>query len=209
MHPGSGSIQLDGTWIDAIDQCGLRFELAGNELAPFWPCYTGKNSNIENNTRYMHHEIVHPDPIAAAKFMEEIFGAEPVEPILAEGISAACRTVCKHVLLGGTVFQFIQPGVLPASWQITLDSNGPCIHNVCFLADNVKKIRKSLLAKGCNLIADMEFTPEALESMFPGAGLIQQFDGTWIDAIDQCGLRFELAGNELAPFWPCSTGDFR
>ncbi|MBU4215805.1 MAG: hypothetical protein KJ792_14255, partial [Actinobacteria bacterium] len=211
FFPGAPEDQrVQGCWIDATEQCGLRFELGANindeNGDPATPCLTGRQVN---STTFQHSEIVHPDPVAAARFMQDVLGAETCEPELSAGIEVACNAVCRHVTVGGVVWQFITPGSLPDSWQKTLDSNGPCVHDVHFFVDDEPATKTAMLERGCKLIGDMDWPVSAF---LPGAPEDLRVQGSWIDATEQCGLRFELAMNVFdesgKPVTPSGTGVF-
>ncbi len=143
---------------------------------------------------FVHLEMVHPDPDAAACFMEDVFGAKRVEQQLSaylESLAPGMRIV--HVLLGGVVFQFVKP--IPGnSWQNLLDAQGPGVHNVTFQVDGLEQVRKDLLAKGCKQVSQFDMTMQ-------DGGL--KVDGRQrayvIDALAQTGLRFEMI--ETMPEW--------
>ena len=159
------------------------------------------------DVNFMHIEIVHPDPEAAAKFMIEVFGAEPCESVIEAGIAAGCQTSCKHVKMGGVVFQFIAPGgIMPDSWKNTMESNGPCVHNICLITDNVNELSKDILSRGAKLIQDITAVGFPINILNPEAGDLKG-DGSQIDATEQCGLRFELLSDSMLPYWPVTTKD--
>ena len=139
-------------------------------------------------------EIVHPDPDAAACFMQNVFGAERVEQQLStylESLAPGMRIV--HVLLGGVVFQFVKP-VPGNSWQKLLDAQGPSVHNVTFQIDGLEQVRKDLLARGCKQVSQFNMTMQD-----GGLNLAGRQRAYVIDALAQTGLRFEMI--EAMPEW--------
>jgi len=201
-------LSFEGYFVGMIEDAGVRVELSGTALGDDLPILTGQLKE-GSNTKCMYIDIVHPDPRAAAQYMEEVFGAKPCEQELAAGISKVFQTECCIELAGGVVYRITQPGTLPASWKDALEKEGPCVHDVCFMIDDVQAMKEKMLSRGCKLIADMDFTPEQLAAMYPQTeGKDVQLEGCWIDATEQVGMRFALVSNEMAPYWPYLTGQF-
>jgi 4-hydroxyphenylpyruvate dioxygenase-like putative hemolysin len=143
---------------------------------------------------FVHLEMVHPDPDAAASFMQGVFGAELVEQQLSaylESLAPGMRIV--HVLLGGVVFQFVKP-VPGNSWHQLLEAQGPSVHNVTFQIDDLEQVRKDLLAKGCNQVSQFDMTMQD-----GGLNVAGRQRAYVIDALAQSGLRFEMI--ETMPEW--------
>ena len=148
-------------------------------------------------TVFVHVEIVHPDPDAAARFMEETMGARRVERRLSsyiEKLGEGLRIV--HVQAGGVVFQIIRPVPIPGlnSWYEHLQEHGPGVHNVTLMMDGLESVRESMLLRGCSVAAEMDLN-------FGEAGL--DVTGSRkvyvVDAIEQAGVRFEML--ESLPEW--------
>lgn len=201
LFPDAPAEPFPTAHIDAKKQCGLQFELMQNTT--FWPSLTGDTSASEI-CDYVHHEIVHPDPHAAAQFMIDVLGAESCE----EGPSCACEqlmgTECKHVLFGGTIFQFIKPIPSLPGWQETLDKRGPCIHNVAITVDDVKAVSQTLIEMGALDVGYFEL--DDMSMLFPDADSVS-FPTAYIDASAGCGLFFEIMAR--TPYWPSLTGQFK
>ena len=143
-----------------------------------------------DDIRFEHLEMVCHDPDACAKFMQETMGAELCEQEKWT-IPAPWNITCRHVQVAGTVFQYTTAGLLPESWHKTLATQGNMFHNVAFkvTAEEAEAIKDAMLARGAKLISII--TPPGGKVSFNG----QEFDanfGYWIDATEQCGLRFEI-----------------
>jgi predicted enzyme related to lactoylglutathione lyase len=147
---------------------------------------------------FVHIEMVHPDPDAAARFMQEVFGAEQVERQLStylESVAPGLRIV--HMLVGGVVFQFVKP-VAGTSWQKLLDAQGPCVHNVTLQVDGLEAVREAMLARGCRQVSqfDMQMQDGGLEVEGKQRAYV-------VNAMAQTGLRFEMI--ETMPQWVPGT----
>lgn len=143
---------------------------------------------------FVHLEMVHPDPDAAARFMQEMFGAEQVEQEISsylESLAPGMRIV--HMLVGGVVFQFVKP-VPGNSWQELLDAQGPCVHNVTFQVDGLEEVRAALLAKGCQQVSQFD-----IKMQKGGLNVSGKQRAYVINAMPQVGLRFEMI--ETMPEW--------
>ena len=148
----------------------------------------------EKITAFVHLEMVHPDPEAAALFMQEVFGARRVEEELSsylESLAPGMRIV--HVLAGGVVFQFVNPA--PGnSWRELLDAQGPCVHNVTFQVDGLEQVRKEMLARGCKQVSKFDMAMQD-----GGLNVSGRQRAYVIDGLAQTGLRFEMI--ETMPEW--------
>jgi predicted enzyme related to lactoylglutathione lyase len=145
---------------------------------------------------FLHVEIVHPDPDAAARFTEEVLGAEVVEPrtaALIETFMAGMR--CIHMRMGNIVLQFIKPGEGMDSWQEQLERDGPSVHNIAYTVGDVEAVRRALVERGGKVLkefTDVDMTPAGLDG--------ELFTTLMIDVREQIGLRLELLG--AGSNWP-------
>lgn len=144
----------------------------------------------EGNTasRFVHIEIVHSDPDAAAAYVCETLGGEIVE----QGISGYLSTLVPdfkvvHVRVAGTVLQFVKPAPELESWARAYERNGACVHNVTVMVDDVEGVREQMLARGSTVAAELDVTLQD--------GGLEGLDGPQrvyvVDATEQTGLRFE------------------
>lgn len=141
---------------------------------------------------FLHVEIVHPDPVSAGKFLEEVFGAELVEENLAkyvERILPGSKVV--HMRMGNVVFQFVKPCEELASWKEQLKAQGPSIHNVSLQVDDMDGIEKAMLAHGCKVYSDA-----LVDLREAGVGCSGPLRALNIDAREQSGMRFEMLPKE-------------
>lgn len=65
------------------------------------------------NVKFMHLEIVHPDPDSAVIFLQEALGVASSNELIEKRIETLYRSTCRHVIFGGLEYRFIQPGALP------------------------------------------------------------------------------------------------
>jgi hypothetical protein len=152
---------------------------------------TSEDMGSQRQPLFIHIEIVHHDPDAAAQFMRETLGATDVEPRTAayiERMFPGMRLV--HVMVGGVVFQFVKPGDNPEllpSWREQLERQGPSIHNVTIAVPSYEVVVEKMVERGGKVITDSEvdFTPAGYEHP-PGIRA-----GT-VDAREQTGIVFEL-----------------
>lgn len=92
----------------------------------------------------VHIEVVVRDAEAAYQFLHNVFGAEKVQEEFA-GFLDSPRQRCIHVGLGNVILQFIQPVDLDElSWGQQLIKNGPGVHNLTFIVDDVRKVAGDL-----------------------------------------------------------------
>jgi predicted enzyme related to lactoylglutathione lyase len=145
---------------------------------------------------FLHVEIVHPDPDAAARFTQEVLGAEVVEPRTAALIETFMPGMrCVHMRVGNIVFQFIKPGEGMDSWREQLEREGPSVHNIAYTVGDIEAVRRALVGRGAKILK--EFT----EVDMTPAGLVGElFTTLMIDAREQIGLRLELL--EASCNWP-------
>lgn len=139
--------------------------------------------------RFIHIEIVHPDPDAAARFIQEVFGGVPVEPRMSAHLESVMEGMrCVHVQVGGCVLQFVRPNAAMESWQRQLDTQGPGVHNITFELDDFEAVTAALRDRGAETLLavdDVDLRPAGLS--YEGELPVQI-----IDAREQSGLRFEL-----------------
>ena len=139
--------------------------------------------------RFIHIEIVHPDPDAAARFIEDVFGGVHVEPQMAAHLESVMPGMrCVHVRLGDCVLQFVKPNPAMESWQRQLETQGAGVHNITFAIDDVEPVVARLRERGAETLLavdDVDLRPAGLS--YEGALPVHV-----IDARAQAGLRFEL-----------------
>ena len=141
---------------------------------------------------FLHIEIVHPDPDAAAAFLCATVGGEVVERRLSAGLEEMAEGLrVVHVLVAGVVFQLVRPpeGIEP--WHSELAERGPCVHNVTLNVAGIEATREALVAAGATQIIELEAPLGALSD--------DQLNRAYVmDAREQTGLRFEIVD---APRW--------
>jgi hypothetical protein len=138
---------------------------------------------------FLHVEIVHPDPDAAAEVLIRRFGGERVEERLAEGIEErvpGCR--CVHVMAGPVVFQLLSvpADLVMTAWAEQLEAQGPSIFCLAFRVDDYKSARDALLEEGAEMTA--EYTAD-----FSDIGLGDgPYDACVVDTRELLGFQLEL-----------------
>ena len=150
---------------------------------------------MDKVSAFVHIEMVHPDPDAAVKFMQEVFGAEIVEKRLStffESLVPGMRVI--HARMGNVVFQFVKPIPGLESWQRQMDRSGPGVHNVTLQVDGLEHVRKAMLDRGCVQVA--EFHPDLRDGGLDVDGPITCYV---VDATEQTGIKFEMI--ETLPAW--------
>ncbi len=118
-----------------------------------------------NASVFVHVEIVHPDPDAAARFMSETIGAVQVERQISgtiEKIADGMRVI--HMQAGGVVFQIIRPVPIPGlnSWYEHLQEHGPSVHNVTLMMDGLDGVKDRMLERGGTTDADLDMDVSAM-----------------------------------------------
>lgn len=136
---------------------------------------------------FMHVEIVHPDPYAAAEFLKEIFGAEQVEKEYSERIEKRHGNKLIHMRMGNVIFQILKPLEIFETWHEQLTTNGPGIHNVSLAINDIESVREAMLAKGCKVTASIP-----IERKIGNAETDGPISVHIIEAFEQSGMRFEL-----------------
>jgi catechol 2,3-dioxygenase-like lactoylglutathione lyase family enzyme len=138
-------------------------------------------------TAFVHIEVVHPDPDAAAAFMRDVLGAVEVERAIssyAETLAPGLRVI--HMKLGNVVFQILTPVPGLDSWVDHLAQHGPSVHNVTVFVKDVEQMREAMIAGGGTEAAVL---PVDLSPVLPDAGPQMAYV---IDCRQQSGLRFEI-----------------
>lgn len=146
--------------------------------------------------RFIHLEIVHPDPDAAAAFTVEVLGAKIVETQTAayvEGFLPGMRLV--HTLAGNVVFQFVRPADGMQSWVEQLEREGPSLHNITFTVGDLPALRTALEERGATILVEWNDV-----DMRPAGMAGEPFHSLMVDARQQIGLRLELL--ETKSGWP-------
>ena len=138
---------------------------------------------------FVHIEIVHPDPEAAAQFMCDIFGGERVERETAAQIEGIVPGIeLAHVLAGNVVFQFINPNGQMPHWDRQLATAGPGVHNVSLTVSGIEDMRTEMEERGGEVL--MEADVDLKDSL--GYEDVDTFKTYVIDCVEQTGLSFEI-----------------
>ena len=146
-------------------------------------------------TAFVHIEVVHPDPYAAAQFLKEVLGAEQVE----RGVSGYLEEFVPgaevvHMKLGNVVLQLIKPSPAMASWSDHLREHGPSVHNITVMVDGLRDVHRGMLDRGA-----LHVFKAQTELSKAGFDVEDPQDLYMVDARNQTGLRFELV--ETVPAW--------
>jgi hypothetical protein len=142
----------------------------------------------EKNMRhanFMHLEVIHTNPPAAARFIRDVFGGQDVDVELTKKLGQT-GSMCEHVLSGGMVYEFVKPVPELIGSQEQMKKDGPIARFASYQVDDVNAAVDVLLAAGCKLIGRKD-------------------DCAWIDAADKCALNFEII--KKSDEWVCHTGD--
>lgn len=142
-------------------------------------------------TAVLHIEVVHPDPEAAADFLCAVIGGERVERQMSAYLSSRNPEMhVVHVALGSVVIQIVKPPNADRhrSWHDQLTNQGPGVHDICFLVDDLEGVRQKMLDAGA--VEAGAFIGMTLQDA--GLPIEGTQDGYLIDAREQSGIRFEL-----------------
>jgi predicted enzyme related to lactoylglutathione lyase len=149
----------------------------------------GKEELMPENVNFVHIEIVHSDPEAAAQYMIDVFGGKRVERGVAGNIEEYVGGIeLAHVLVGGTVFQFVKPNENLASWKRQLDTSGPGVHNISFAIEDLESVRKAIEDKGGEVLMHGDLNMKNLLH-YDGPDTFRAYV---IDAREQIGTRWEI-----------------
>jgi len=147
---------------------------------------SGANGAQVSVRGWLHVEVVHPDPDAAARFLCDTLGGRIVERELTASLKTLAEGLgCVHVLVSGVVFQLVRPVEGLEPWYSVLKEHGPCVHNVTFNVDGLEHAREVLEAAGATKVADLEVP----------LGALSDDDLTRVylmDARQQAGIRIEM-----------------
>ncbi len=137
-----------------------------------------------------HIEIVVPDAEEAYRFLNKVFGAQKVEehiPAYLEEVLPGIRVI--HVELGGVVLQLVQPTEDLPSWHKQLKENGPSVHNLTFLVDDLENAVATLKSEGAQSIWSIDLEKNRVF----GEEATGEMPVHMIDTMDKVGFRFEIA----------------
>lgn len=156
---------------------------------------SGENKKVVS--KLSHIEIVHDDPKAAAKFMEEVLGAVQVEKQWSGWLSKSFNIECIHMMFGGIVYQILKPSDMLPTWKELLEKSGPYIHNLSLQVYGKDELRQKLIDKGVKEIHNWEKAIDMKAAGFSVEG--GPIDAHFFDATKECGIRFEFVEN--CPEW--------
>jgi 4-hydroxyphenylpyruvate dioxygenase-like putative hemolysin len=148
---------------------------------------SGANGSQVSVRGWLHVEVVHPDPDAAASFLCDTLGGQIVERELSASLRTLAEGVgCVHVIVAGVVFQLVRPieGLEP--WYSVLKEHGPCVHNVTFNVDGLEHAREVLESAGAPKVAELDVPLGALSDTEVNRVYV-------MDARQQAGIRIEMA----------------
>ena len=174
---------------DCTKQCGLRIEFIQappdmTEPIPSNPVSGDEDSMVVAN---VHTEILCDDPIKAAAFFEEVFGAQRVEENFARKIEEGFELENRHMILNGDVYQFIKPDPEDeVKWELENwydRSVMPGIHNVTFAVKDAEGLARTLREHGVRSMGEMHSVAPDCETPCK----VYMYDAT-----KQCGMRFEF-----------------
>ncbi|TFG22999.1 MAG: hypothetical protein EU529_08765 [Promethearchaeota archaeon] len=141
----------------------------------------------------VHIEIVVPDAVKAAEFLNRIFGSEIVEKEFSDTLSNMGVVKVVHVKLGNVILQFIEPSSekIQTLWSEHLDKKGPGVHNLTFIVKDIRAAARALKQEGVKTLIkfpvawDQFIDPEDLREKSPPVHMI--------GGEEIVGFRFELA----------------
>ncbi|HEX9832633.1 MAG TPA: VOC family protein [Mycobacterium sp.] len=144
---------------------------------------------MSDKVNFVHIEVVHPDPEAAAQYMIDVFGGKRVERALAARIEKYVDGIkLAHVLVGGTVFQFVKPNENLESWKRQLDTSGPGVHNISFAIEDLEGVRASIEKNGGEILMHGDLNMKDILH-YNGSDTFRTYV---IDARRQVGMRWEI-----------------
>jgi predicted enzyme related to lactoylglutathione lyase len=190
MRPAGAPPDVPGVFMyDARKQCGMIFEFvqAPPDGTPGWlpPDPLPPNKwNVQN----IHLEVLVYDPVEAAAFLEDVFGAERTEVEFAYMVEEGWDLKNRHVKMGGEIYQLLAPDhcieKTPPALRNWYDREIlPSIHNVTFSVNDAEAFARTLREHGVR----------SMGHMVNGPGTVYMYDAT-----ELCGLRFELV-KDFAP----------
>jgi len=135
--------------INSMEKIGFHLELAespAKELA-IEPVASVPVDPIGRVSPMLHIELTTADAAETYRLLHKVFGSEKVELKFANFLDSAFMKVV-HVNLGDVVLQYCQPLMESGSWYEQLKANGPGVHNITFLVENMEDTMKAINQAG-------------------------------------------------------------
>ncbi|MFW9782996.1 MAG: VOC family protein [Candidatus Heimdallarchaeota archaeon] len=146
--------------MDSMEKLGFHLEFGANpfkeefkNMIPKTKYATGHNELIGSVSPMLHIEIVTPDLEKTYELLSKVFGSEKVEIEFSNFLNAPNFMRTMHVNLGNVVLQYQQPLVelknFPmGSWYDLLKKNGPYVHNLTFIVENLDDVVEKFKEEG-------------------------------------------------------------
>ena len=135
--------------IDSMDRIGFHLELAESPAkeASIAPVATIPATPLGRVSPMLHIELTTADAEETYRFLHKVFGSEKVELKFANFLDSAFMKVV-HVNLGDVVLQYCQPLMEQGSWYEQLKANGPGVHNITFLVEDMEETMAAINQAG-------------------------------------------------------------
>lgn len=154
LKPEAGQVFM----MNSMDTLGFHLEFGSNPIKeearammPQTRYATGRDELIGSVSPMMHIELVTPNIEKTYEFLHNVFGSEKVEIEFANFLNSPISR-CMHVNLSNVVLQYIQPLVkIPnefGSWFNLLEKNGPYVHNITFIVDDLDDVVEKFKKEG-------------------------------------------------------------
>ena len=138
----------------------------------------------------IHIEVVVHDADEAAACLKRVFGAEKTQLEFAESLSSPDGKVI-HVDLGA-VIQFIEQLTKEELWAEHLRTNGPGVHNLTYVVNDVKEAAQLLGKEGAPTLLEMHFEWSQLA---PDLARSDPLPVVMMSGEEMIGFRLELSEN--------------
>lgn len=159
--------------INSMAKIGFHLELAESPAreTAVTPVASVPADPLGRVSPMLHIELTTADAEESYRFLHKVFGSEKVELKFANFLDGTFMKVV-HVNLGDVVLQYCQPLMEAGSWYEQLKANGPGVHNITFLVD------------------DMDACMEAINQA--GAEDLFTFDLDWGDLLGKQNVRSQI-----------------
>lgn len=150
LNPNAKTIYM----MDSMEKLGFHLELAETPFTedlklPETRYVTGSDELIGNVSPMLHIELVTNDAEKTYELLHKVFGSEKVEIEFADFLDTPFMHII-HVNLSNVVLQYCQPIVKKGvpSWSELLDKNGPYVHNITFIVENILETAEKFKKEG-------------------------------------------------------------
>lgn len=136
-------------------------------------------------------EYAIPDLKKSQRFFTEVFGECEVEAVFSAVLTNPALAI-RHAGFGGTVQQFCEPLMEGLPHYDAVQAYGPCVHNLCYLVDDIDAIVANCRDAGFDQLIDFPLT-DIWRSVIDEGNLTGNHHSYIMATRDLFGFQLELA----------------